>query len=243
MSDTEKETTLLDDEGIDRLLPALEEYEAEATPLTTAAQLREREELALREVLQEKAQTFSNCCETALKVIGERLPQMLSTEAWEAFREDFKGIGRYAKPLEEYSETQIEHATAETCLAEIYDLSATTLDAMTTLGDTLVAEEDYEAAEAVFGLETTLVPILDHAWTQMGVCLIQQERLEEAAEALAIAVTLAPNKITNLAFLAITQRMLGNADEAAAISKQVTEQAAALTDEERSDLEELLKAA
>ncbi len=182
-------------------------YESLATSLKSAKIWKIEHRKHIMKALDHK-KNLSPILEKGVSLILERLPPMVSPEAWKKFQEEFSLLEETASKFSKIPE-EGEIITNQ----QIMGISDPNLAAIYDLGRKLVEEKSFENALCIFQVLAFFNPFVGEYWIGQGISLFQLKQYEDAIGILSFAKILQPEKAAPFIYTALCHDQLNQPDQ------------------------------
>lgn len=174
------------DEAAASLLENDAYYEAKATPLITAEQLKKRHLDEIKSVLE--ADELTEAVERGFEWIRQDIIEVLKEEQLEIFFNDISKINEESlAKLPEAAKKMISGGEDRLTYQDFFGLSNETLRSMYTLGYQYFEQKDYKKAVDVFSVVTTFNPYISDFWNAMALCYQNLQEYQKALDTFSVA--------------------------------------------------------
>lgn len=178
-------------------------YQMQATPLKSAATVKEEHKRQIKEELEQKE--LRNHITHAYELIMNQLPHLIEATEFEKLKEEFANSIDHFNSMETKSQTSLQ---------EVAGISDASLKHIYSLANVLVQDKQYKDAESLLNFLILLNPAIPFFWTALGATLQGQSKYEESTAFFQIAQTLDPTDPESFIMGAFSDSQLNHQEEA-----------------------------
>ncbi len=191
MVTNQKEKTLLEEAAVS-LLESDEYYQAHATNLISADQLKKRHLEEIRNMLKDKE--LANTLQRGLDIVHAEMGEVLKGDKLKEFQKDLAKINE--KSLSKLPDALIEafHEKRSFSIQEFLGLSDGTIRSIYAVGKGAADRGDFKNAADVFALATALNPFSPDLWNALGLCYQYLHQYQRAIDTFTMVSEMDPTK-------------------------------------------------